>query len=93
VLVATSVVAVEILASARKHGISDDDIDHAIDHALGWISHPDQPDFTMLVGPDRRAALLEVGVLQAGEQEYVIHAMQARRKYLKLIGPPGGDPR
>jgi hypothetical protein len=76
-LVATRVVAVEILASARKHGISDDDIDHAIDHALGWISHPDQPDFTMLVRPDRQAALLEVGVLQAGERDYVIHAMPA----------------
>ena len=89
----TNVVAGEILASARKHGISDDDIDHAIENALGWISHPDQPGFTMLIGPDRRAVLLEVGVLQAGEQEYVIHAMQARRKYLKMIGPPGGDPR
>ena len=83
----------EILASDSKNGISDDDIDHAIDHALGWISHPDQPDFTMLVRPDRQAALLEVGVLQAGERDYVIHAMPARRKYLKLIGPPGGDPR
>jgi hypothetical protein len=34
------------------HGISDDDIRHAIDNAIAAITRPEQPDFTMLIGPD-----------------------------------------
>lgn len=82
----------EILPSARKHGVSDDDIRHAIESATGWITQPDQPDFTMLIGPDRRAALIEVGILEAGEQDFVIHAMTARIRYLKMIDSPRGGP-
>lgn len=81
----------EILPSARKHGVSDDDIRHAIENAVAWIARPDQPDFTMLIGPDRRVALIEVGILEAGDQDFVIHAMTARTKYLKMIDPPRGD--
>lgn len=81
----------EIRASARKHGISDDAIRHAINNAIVAITRPDQPDFTMLVGPDTRAALLEVGVLETDDQDYVIHAMVAREKYLKMIDPQRGD--
>ena len=46
----TKVVAVEILPSARKHGISDDDIRHGFNTAVAAITTPDQPDFTMVVG-------------------------------------------
>jgi hypothetical protein len=52
---------VEIRSSARKHGISDDEIRHAIDNAIAAITRPEQPDFTMLIGPDATARLLEVG--------------------------------
>ena len=44
----TSVVAVEILASARKHGISDDDIRHALANAVTSVTSDALPDFTML---------------------------------------------
>ncbi len=81
----------EIRASARKHGISDDDIRHAINNAIVSITRPGQPDFTMLIGPDARAALVEVGVLETDDQDYVIHAMVAREKYLKMIDPQRGD--
>jgi hypothetical protein len=84
---------VEIRASARKHGISDDDIRHAINNAIVSITRPDQPDFTMLIGPDARVALIEVGVLETDDQDYVIHAMAAREKYLKMIDPRRGDSR
>ncbi len=87
------VVAVEIRASARKHGISDDDIRHAINNAIVSITRPDQPDFTMLIGPDARAAMIEVGVLETDDQDYVIHAMVAREKYLNMIDPQRGDSR
>jgi hypothetical protein len=84
---------VEILPSARKHGISDDDIRHAITNAIAAIKHLEQNDFTMLIGPDRSVGLIEVGVLETDDQDYVIHAMPARQKYLAMIEPDRGDPR
>lgn len=79
--------------SARKHGIPDDDIRHAVNNAIASITRPDQPDFTMVVGPDHRAALIEVGILETDDQDYVIHAMPVREKYLKMIDPQRGDAR
>ena len=90
-LATTTVVAVEIRPSARKHGISDDDIRHAIDNAIAAITRPEQPDFTMLIGPDATARLLEVGVLETDDQDYVIHAMTARTEYLSMLETPRGD--
>ena len=87
------VVALEILPSARKHGISDDDIRHAITNAIAAIKHLEQSDFTMLIGPDRAVGLIEVGVLETDDQDCVIHAMPARQKYLAMIEPDRGDPR
>ena len=81
----------EIVPSARKHGISDDDIRHAFEHAVAAITVPDQPGFSMLVGPDHSARLLEIGVLVDDDNEYVIHAMPARPKYVKMIRANRGD--
>ena len=52
----------EILPSARKHKISDDDIRHGFNNAVAAITTPDQPDFTMVVGADLNGQLLEIGV-------------------------------
>lgn len=81
----------EILPSARKHGVSDDDIRHAFENALAAITVPDRPDFTMIIGPDRSAQFLEVGVLASDDDDYVIHAMPARMKYIKMIRPRRGE--
>ena len=82
----------EILPSARKHGISDDDIRHGFNNAVAAISTPDQPDFTVVVGADLNGQLLEIGVL-ADDNDYVIHAMPARTKYGKMIKlKQGGQP-
>lgn len=81
----------EVRPSARKHGISDDDIRHAIDNAVGAITRPEQPEFTMLIGPDATARLLEVGIIETDDQDYVIHAMTARDKYVTMLNTPGGD--
>jgi hypothetical protein len=81
------------LPSADKHGISDDDIRHGLDNAVAAITTPDQPDFTMIVGPDQNGQPLEIGVLAAEDNDYVIHAMSARTKYVKMIQPKrGGQP-
>jgi hypothetical protein len=82
---------VEVRPSAHKHGISDDNIRHAINNAIAAITRPEQPDFTMLIGPDTSARLLEVGVIETEDQDYVIHAMAARSKYLTMIDPPRGE--
>lgn len=92
-LMTTTVVTVEIRASAHKHGVFDDDIRHAINNAIGSITRPDQPDFTMLIGPDSKSALIEVGILETDVQDYVIHAMPTRDRYLKMIDPRRGDSR
>ena len=83
----------EILPSAHKHRISDDDIRHGFNNAIAAINTPNQPDFTMVIGADLNGQLLELGVLAADDNDYVIHAMPARSKYLKMIKPKrGGQP-
>ena len=55
----TIVVVVEILASARRHGISDDDIRHAVENALAGSPVDAQTDFMMLVGPDQAGNMVD----------------------------------
>ncbi len=64
----------EIHSSARKHGIDDEDIVHAVENAM---SIDDQDDNTRLyLGPARNAELLEVVTIARDEEsELVIHAM------------------
>ncbi len=45
----------------------------------------------MLVGPDATVRLLEVGVIETEDRDYVIHAMAARSTYLSMLEIPGGD--
>lgn len=43
-------------------------------------------DLTMLIGPARGGALLEIGVLDVdGEDAVVIHAMPLRRKFRRFL--------
>jgi hypothetical protein len=78
---------VEIHPSARKHGIADEDIEHAMRHALAI---DDQEDDTRLyLGPARSADLLEVvTIVRDDDSELAIHAMKMRPKYRRLL--PGG---
>jgi len=66
-----------ITASARKHGIGDDDIIHPI-----LVDDLDD-GFTMFIGPDQAGNLLEVGVVNSDDGPIVLHAMAARAKYLR----------
>jgi hypothetical protein len=71
---------VKIAASARRHGIEDEDMLHAINHAM-WVYDTD--DFIVYVGGARDARhLLEVGVATIDGEEVVVHAMPARTKFL-----------
>jgi len=70
-----------IAASARKHGIHDDDMLHAFDHP---ISVDDLDDgFMMFVGADIAGNLLEIGVIDSADGPILVHAMPARPKYLR----------
>jgi hypothetical protein len=75
---------VEIHPSARKHGIADEDIDHAVANAM---SIDDQKDDTRLyLGPARSADLLEVvTIIRDDGSELAIHAMKMRAKYRRLL--------
>lgn len=69
-----------ILASARKHQISDDDMLHAYRNPIRVFN---LDGLTMLIGPDAAARMLEVGVSQAEGIEFVVHAMPARNRFLE----------
>lgn len=74
-----------VLASARKHGVADEDILHAW-HAATWATGQQDDGLVMLVGPDRTGRLLELGAVEARDLPGVpllVHAMPARDKYLK----------
>jgi hypothetical protein len=75
---------VEVHVSARKHGLADEDIEHAVEHAM---TIDDQDDDTRLyLGPARSANLLEVVTLVRDDgSELAIHAMTMRAKYRQLL--------
>lgn len=75
---------VDIHPSARKHGIADEDIEHATTHAM---SIDDQEGDTRLyLGPACNADLLEVvTIVRDDGSELAIHAMKMRSKYRRLL--------
>ena len=78
----------EIHDSARKHGVVDADIYHAIDHALAIEDAGEDPDRWLVIGPDRAGNLLEVVVLTTVEDnQLAIHAMAMRARFRKLLEP------
>ena len=77
----------EIHSSARRHGVNDLDIQHAVEHSLAIEDIGEDPDRWLLIGPDRAGNLLELVVLVDQRGEIVIHAMALRPKYRKLLEP------
>jgi len=78
---------VEIHESARKHGVADQDIVHAIDNALALEDAGEDPDRWLLIGPDTGGNLLEVVVMITAEgTQLAIHAMPMRPQYRRLLG-------
>jgi hypothetical protein len=79
---------VEILPSARKHGVADDDIVHAVEHALA--AGEDESGRVLYLGPDRAGNLLEVvALVRDDDPELVIHAMRMRRMYEPFLRSEG----
>ncbi len=75
------VFAVAIAESARKHGVEDEDMRHAIDNSIVvFVAEP--PATLMYVGPARSGKLIEVAVMCDDPEDLIIHAMEARAKWL-----------
>jgi hypothetical protein len=74
----------EIHPSARRHGIADEDIEHALAQAMAI---DDQDDDTRLyLGPARNPDLVEVVVIVRDDgSELAIHAMKMRPRYRRLL--------
>lgn len=70
----------KIARSAHRHGIEDEDIRHALRLATAFA---EVDELVMWLGPARDGQLLEVGVTEIAGDEWVVHAMPARRKYLR----------
>lgn len=82
---------VEIHRSARRHGVSDADILHAVDHPLVVVDvDPDaDPPKVLVIGPDLSSNLLELFVLElADDRLLTIHAMPLRRSFQDLLPKP-----
>jgi hypothetical protein len=76
--------SVEIHPAAFKHGIAEEDIEHAVERAM---TIGDQDDDTRpYLGPARNAALLEVvTVVRDKRSELAIHAMPMRAGYQRVL--------
>ena len=82
----------EIHRAARKHGIDDEVIVHAVEHAIVAVDlEPESdPPRVLAIGPDAAGNLLEIIWLAFIERPpIVIHAMRLRTLFYELL--PGGE--
>ena len=69
-----------IVATARKHGVNDDDMLHAYRNPIRVLG---LDDLIMLIGADAAGNLLEIGVATGEGVEFIVHAMPARPRFLR----------
>ena len=70
-----------IADSARKHGVTDEDMLHAYRNPIRLFELDE--GFMMIIGASRTAIVFEVGVVQSGTAPVIVHAMRAREKFLR----------
>ena len=71
------------LPSARKHGLSDRSILHAISIAFRVVRI--ETDLVLIIGPDENGQLLEVIVADPDDDARIIHAMPLRRRFMRYL--------
>jgi len=81
-----SVVSVEVLPSAMKHGQSREDILYALERSIYDETLESDPNKTLSIGYDGNAKLLEV-VFHVLSDEYIVvfHAMPCRKHYIERM--------
>ena len=70
-----------IAESARKHGVSDEDILHAYANPIRVFDLDE--GFTMVIGANLAAIIYEIGVVDGVTASVIVHAMRAREKFLR----------
>lgn len=70
-----------IAPSATKHGVSEEDILHAYRNPIRVWDLGE--GFTMMVGANMSAIILEIGYVHGVEAVVIVHAMPAREKFLR----------
>ncbi|MDA8070716.1 MAG: hypothetical protein M0Z40_11880 [Actinomycetota bacterium] len=77
-----------IIGSARRHGVPDDDIRHAVDHLVFMDDDADAEagiDTVVALGPDRAGLPLELALVVGDDGDVVVvHAMGMRANYAHL---------
>ena len=77
---------VEIVDSARKHGVSDDDITHAWNNAIRLVEYEyDGEERLLVIGPDVRGRMLELVAVPVGGPVRIIHADRLRVKFFDYL--------
>jgi hypothetical protein len=72
-----------VLPSARKHGVRNEDMVHALRLEMSSLTLQDE---VIVIGPARDGTLLEVGISDDVEPR-ILHAMPARWRLLAYLGP------
>lgn len=76
----------EILGSARKHGITDAEIEHAWRHAIRLVEYEyNGQERLLVIGPDQHGRLLELVAVPADEPTRIIHADRLRPKFYDYL--------
>lgn len=70
-----------IAGSARKHGVSDEDILHAYANPIRVFDLDE--GFVMVIGANLAAVIFEIGVVNGVTAPVIVHAMRARDKFLR----------
>jgi hypothetical protein len=76
---------VEIADSARNHGITDDDIRHALQVPMREVWQGER--LLLVIAADPTGRLLELVVLDAETDPCVIHADKLRAKFHRYLNP------
>jgi hypothetical protein len=76
---------VEIAASARKHGVADDDIVHGWENAIRYVEYEYAgEDRLLVIGPTASGALLELVAVPVAPTR-IIHADNLRPKFYDYL--------
>lgn len=70
-----------IAVSARRHGVSDEDMLHAYSHPMR-IFELDE-GLTMIIGANQAAIIYEIGIVDGVQAPVIVHAMKARERFLR----------
>ena len=76
----------EIRGSARKHGITDAEIEHAWHHAIRLVEYEyNGQERLLVIGPDQHGRLLELVAVPADEPTRIIHADRRPPKFYDYL--------